>query len=201
MYQCCLSTEFFAVFLFSFICFLCCLFELLSFGVHCSFECWVWGLSSCSFLQVFHCSTFLLSRLSQSHHPTIVAAICFCELFMKNLCVLAVWLCSSYITSEPDFSYLKGLCGLMFCFLAVFCKLNTPGRWSLPCGVRIFILSHGAILGEIRAKSSCVPMWSRHVGNGVVTGLNSTSPKASSRAFTWGLLPCGPTCLTPQFNC
>ena len=53
--------------------------------------------------------------------------------------------------SEPDISYLKELCGLMLCSVAGFCRLNTTGRWSLPCGV--FALNHGAVLGETRTKS------------------------------------------------
>ena len=53
--------------------------------------------------------------------------------------------------SEPDLSYLKELCGLMLCSVAGFCRLNTTGRWSLPCAV--FALSHGAVLGETRTKS------------------------------------------------
>ena len=85
--------------------------------------------------------------------------------------------------SVPDLSYLKELCGLRLCSVAGFCRPNTTGRWSLPCGV--FALSHGAILGETRAKSvvlSVPPCRDpRRVDNGVVTGSKTTSPKASSR--------------------
>ena len=89
--------------------------------------------------------------------------------------------------SEPDLSYLKGLCGLLFCFLADLCRLNITGRGSLPCGVSVSALSHGAILGVTRARSVVLSVSPcRHpgcVGTGVVAGVKMTSRKASSRTF------------------
>ena len=63
----------------------------------------------------------------------------------------------------------------------------------------ISALSYGAILGETRVRSvvlSMSPCDPRHVGNGVVTGLKMTSPKASSRASPEGFCPVDHTCLT-----
>ena len=89
--------------------------------------------------------------------------------------------------SKPDISHPKGLCGLVFCFLAGFCRLNTTGRCSVPCSVSVSAFSHGAILGETRARSMVLSVSPCHdpvrVGNGVVTGFKMTSPKASSGAF------------------
>ena len=85
---------------------------------------------------------------------------------------------------NPD---LKGLCCLLFCFLAGFCRLNITGRWSLPCGVSVSALSHGAILGETRARSVVLSVSPcrdpRRVGTRVVAGMKMTSPKVSPRAF------------------
>ena len=75
----------------------------------------------------------------------------------------------------------------MFCFLAGFCRLNTTSRGSLPCGVNVSALSHGAILGETRPRSVVLSVSpcreARRVGTGVVAGMKMTSPKVSSRGF------------------
>ena len=72
-------------------------------------------------------------------------------------------------------------------FFFFFCRLNTTGRWSLPCGVSVSALRHGAILWETRARSVVLSVspcrHPKRVVTGVVAGLKMTSPKASSRAF------------------
>ena len=136
------------------------------------------------FCQLFTAARFSVQAFSValSHHGGYF--LLFNELFA--LCV-GFRLRSFDTVSEPDLSYLKGLCGLLFCFLADLCRLNITGRWSLPCGVSVSALSHGAILGVTRARSVVLSVSPcRHpgcVGTGVVTGVKMTSPKASSRTF------------------
>ena len=173
-------------------------FELFSFGIHCR-QLWALGLGLVEF---FLSASFSLPRFSVQFFSVSVTHHGGCFLPFRESFVLCVSLrLRSFDTmSEPDLSYLKGLCCLLFCFLAGFCRLNITGRWSLPCGVSISALSHGAILGETRARSVVLSVspcrHPRRVGIGVVAGLKMTSPKASPRAFRWGLLPVDPTCFT-----
>ena len=136
------------------------------------------------FCQLFTAAHFSVQAfsVSLSHHGG-------CTLLFREPFALCVGfrLRSFDTVSEPDLSYLKGLCGLLFCFLADLCRLNITGRGSLPCGVSVSALSHGAILGVTRARSVVLSVspcrHPRRVGTGVVAGMKMTSPKASSRTF------------------
>ena len=120
------------LFRFRFFCLWCYLLELLSFGVHCSFELLGVGLvefflsASFSLRHVFLSNIF---SISLCHHSGCLL------LFRKPFALCLGFHLRSFDTmSEPDLSYYKGLCGLMFCFLSVFCfcfafcRLNTTGR-------------------------------------------------------------------------
>ena len=82
----------------------------------------------------------------------MVAPLLFREPFV--LCVLGFRLRSFDTVSEPDISCLKGLCGLMFCFLAGFCRLNTTGRWLFPCSVSGMTLKNETKIDQFRNPNS-----------------------------------------------
>ena len=80
--------------------------------------------SSYFLLPIFHCSNFL-SELFQSHCPIIVVflcsvcvcvcvrvRVCVCVCVHMCVCVPGFGMCSFDTKYEPDFSKLKGLCGL-----------------------------------------------------------------------------------------
>ena len=82
----------------------------------------------------------------------MVAASCFS---LSLLCFVLVSACAVLTVSEPDLSYLKGLCSLMFCVLAVFCRLNTAGRWSLAHGSAFLHLAMVLFLGRQESGQWC----------------------------------------------
>ena len=105
------------------------------------------------FCQLFTAARFSVQAFSValSHHGGYF--LLFNEPFA--LCV-GFRLRSFDTVSEPDLSYLKGLCGLLFCFLAALCRLNTTSRWSLPCGVSVSALSHVHSWGDKSQVSGAV---------------------------------------------
>ena len=91
---------------------------------------------------------------------------------------------------------MKRFCDLTFCFSVGFCGMN-----MLPLAdgcrrvcVSISVLGRGDSLwrwgGEVGTKAKSLVLFRRprRIGNGVVTGFNRTSAKASFKAFPWGLL-------------
>ena len=126
------------LFRFRYFCLWCYLLEVLSFGVHCNFELWVWVWWSSSFLPVFHCGTFFCPIFFRSHCATIVAAYCFSVSLSRFVLVFTCAVLTQCL--NPTFrttrgyvawrfaSYMLCCCCFRFFVCFCFCRLNTTGR-------------------------------------------------------------------------
>ena len=105
--------------------------------------------------------------------------------------------------------YLNGYWGFRLGPCSGFCRLNTTGRWSLPCDARISACVHGASLGDISVSWTVLSVSPvspcrepRCVGVAVDTGVKRRSLSASSSALPCWLLSGRPSIqITTHHGC